>query len=369
VKTSDFDYLLPAELIAQHPLERRDASRLLVLDRSNGAVEHRRFYELPDMLKQGDLMVFNTSKVFPARVFGKRPSGAAVEALILTIKEDGTCGALVRHGRKLKPGEIVSFENGVLKLRYVERRGEEFIFKPESAKSLMDVLFEIGHVPLPPYIERKDAPDDRTRYQTVYADVVGAVAAPTAGLHFAKETLDALDGKGIERCEAVLHVGYGTFKPLKIEDLSQHKMHSERFSVSPAALGRISKQLEHGRRIVAVGTTTCRLLESLGLFLDGARNLKGSISTAIQDGVAERKDVKIRLDLDGGITGETAIFIYPGFDFKLTGALVTNFHLPKSTLLMLVSAFAGKKFVLDAYRDAVERKYRFYSYGDAMFIK
>lgn len=341
MKTSMFDYHLPEGMIAQEPLEKRDASRLLVLHADTGRVEHRRFFDLPWYLDSGDLLVMNETRVLQARLLGRRPTGGFVEALVLEVFEDGTCRALLRHGRKVKVGEVLSFEDDAVRLKLLGREAECFLLENATGRPLMELLEKYGRTPLPPYVEREARENDRETYQTVYAREAGSVAAPTAGLHFTRGLVDALEKKGVELCRLTLHVGYGTFKPVKVDQVERHRMHTERYSVSSKALEQLRRAREEGRRIVAVGTTSARLLETLAA--------RGSLP-------------------EEGVSGETDIFIYPGFKFKLTDALVTNFHLPRSTLLMLVSALAGREKILAAYEEAVREGYRFYSYGDAMLI-
>jgi S-adenosylmethionine:tRNA ribosyltransferase-isomerase len=355
MKTALFDYHLPTGMIAQEPLPERSGSRLLVLDRETGAIGHRRFSDLPQYLRKGDVLVLNTTRVIPARLLGNRPTGGFVEALVLRIEPDGTCRALLRHGRKVKTGETLRFEDGRIRLKLVGRcgdKGEEFVLENVSDRPLGELLDEAGRTPLPPYIEREARPSDRETYQTVYATEPGAVAAPTAGLHFTPDVLTEIEAQGVELCRIVLHVGYGTFKPVKAENVDEHRMHSERFHVPAEAAAQLAAARRKGRRIVAVGTTSCRVLETIGPETNGSDEYPlGHKSNPYESCV------------------ETDTFIYPGFKFTLTGALLTNFHLPRSTLLMLVSAFGGREKVLAAYEEAIKEKYRFYSYGDAMLIK
>ena len=357
---SDFDFDLPADLIAQEAAP-RGTSRLLVLDRDSGAAASSTIAELPNWLRAGDLMVVNDTRVFPARLLGRRvPSGGAVECLLLEDTGDPdatTWQALMHPGQKLKPGSIVRFEGsaGVLMGEVLERHFQgrrtirlwlarqslgEGVAEPGGATvtSLIDAL---GHTPLPPYIARGDTSADRDRYQTVFARARGSVAAPTAGLHFTNDLLDRLRDAGIDRTAITLHVGYGTFKPVKADRVEDHLVDPERYTISDEAADRINRARADGRRVIAVGTTTTRALE------DAARRHGGSV-------------------VPGTALAET--FIYPGFAFQVIGGLITNFHLPKSSLLMLVSAFAGRERVLAAYREAVARRFRFYSYGDAMLI-
>ncbi len=361
---SDFNYSLPEELIAQEPLVERAGSRMLHLDRRSGAVEDRTFREFPELLRPDDLVVFNNTRVFPARLYGRRGGARAqplsphnraahdflkgkVEVLLTRqiSREPNQWECLVRPGRKIGVGEALFFgDHDQLQAEVVARGefGERRIrFRP--VPDFFSIVEQIGHVPLPPYIARDDRGGDRERYQTVYAQERGSVAAPTAGLHFTPEILERLHRRGIETAEVTLHVGLGTFQPVRAERVEDHKLHRESYRISPSAAANINQARALGRRIVAVGTTTVRTLE-----------YAASLS----------EDRRIK---PGG--GEADIFIYPGYSFRVVGALLTNFHLPQSTLLMLVSAFAGKDKVLAAYRYAVEQKYRFYSYGDCMFVE
>lgn len=346
MQVSDFDYVLPAELIAQHPPLERDGGRLLALDRRTGSIQHASVRDLPDLLSPGDLVVINDSRVFPARLLGRRvPSGGAVECLLTRRLDRQHWEALVHPGQKLRPGARVEFgaaplgiEGEVIERRFFGRR----VLRLESPSGIdvEEVVEAIGHVPLPPYIHRPDDASDRERYQTVYARARGSVAAPTAGLHLTPRMLVQLSERGIEQVAITLHVGYGTFKPVRTERVEDHRVDAERFEISSDAASRINSAMERNRRIIAVGTTTTRALESAAL--PGGR---------VRPGVSE-----------------TDLFIYPGFEFRVVGGLLTNFHLPRSSLLMLVAAFAGRERVLAAYREAIERRYRFYSYGDAMLI-
>jgi S-adenosylmethionine:tRNA ribosyltransferase-isomerase len=362
VKVADFDFSLPEELVAQTAVPRGD-SRLLGLDRENGGVTHAGVRDLPRFLRAGDLLVANDTRVFPARLLGHRvPSGGAVECLLLgqepselgaptsdldtTDERAQVWSALMHPGQKLKPGALVRFEGdaGVLMAEVLERQffGRRRIRLWVERGGRLDALVDaLGHIPLPPYIHRADTPDDRQRYQTVFAAHRGSVAAPTAGLHFDEALLAAVEAAGIERASVTLHVGYGTFKPVRVADVEDHEVDPERYDISEEAAASINRALDEGRRIVAIGTTTTRALE------DAARRGNGRIPA----GAAEAR-----------------LFIYPGFDFRVISGLMTNFHLPQSSLLMLVSAFAGRERVLAAYREAVERCYRFYSYGDAMLV-
>ena len=341
MKTSDFYYDLPQELIAQTPLERRDASRLMTLDKATGAVSHRHFYELPQLLWPGDCLVMNDSRVLPARLIGHRlPGGGACEVLLLTDRGAGRWECLVRPGRKLKPGARVSFGDGSRLTAEVEAElsdGKRLVrFDYEGI--FLEVLEALGKMPLPPYI--KEELRDPERYQTVYSRVNGSAAAPTAGLHFTPELLEQIREMGVKECWVTLHVGLGTFRPVKEEEIADHEMHSE-FCMIPKETARIVNETKRaGGRVICVGTTSCRTLESF----------------AREDGTLEER------------SGWTNIFIYPGYRFKTMDALITNFHLPESTLIMLVSALAGREHVLAAYEEAVRQRYRFFSFGDAMFI-
>lgn len=339
MKKSDFYFELPQELIAQTPLERRDASRLMLLDKYTGETGHRHFYELPELLRPGDCLVLNDSRVLPARLFGNRESGGAVEVLLLRELGKNKWECLTRPGRKTRPGTELSFGDGELAgtVLDVVSDGKRVIeFKYEGI--FLEVLERLGRMPLPPYI--KAELKDRERYQTVYSREPGSAAAPTAGLHFTMPLLEKISAMGVKVCYVTLHVGLGTFRPVKEDEITEHEMHSE-FCIVPEDTARIITQTKRsGGRVVCVGTTSCRTLESF----------------AADDGSMEAQ------------SGWTNIFIYPGYRFKCVDALVTNFHLPESTLIMLVSALAGRENVLAAYREAVEEKYRFFSFGDAMLI-
>ena len=342
--TADYDFELPAELIAQAPLERRDASRLMVVNRAAGTIEHRTFSDLPSLTVPGDLMVVNRSRVVKARLLGTRVgSGAPAEVFLLAPQGDGRYEAMVSPGGKLKPGRIVQVAPGftIEILEVTERRTRIVQLRAESPFADVEEAIEAhGHVPLPPYIERADAPFDLERYQTVYAREAGSVAAPTAGLHFTPELLAALDARGVRRGEVVLHVGAGTFKPVETEDPAEHLMHEERYVIPDATAQALVETRAAGGRVWAVGTTTVRTLES-----------------------AAEPDRTVRAG-----AGETRIFIRPPAHPQIVDALVTNFHLPRSTLIMLVAAFAGYDLTMRAYREAIAQRYRFYSYGDAMVI-
>ena len=340
MKKSDFDFYLPEELIAQTPLEKRDSSRLLVLDKATGALEHRHFYELPEFLNEGDCLVLNNSRVLPARLIGARETGGAVELVLLRDLGEGRWECLSRPGRKTKPGTKLVFGGGELTAEVESvAEGGNRIVRFDYEGIFLEVLERLGKMPLPPYI--KEELNDPERYQTVYSRELGSAAAPTAGLHFTQELLDKIAAKGVKVCYVTLHVGLGTFRPVKEDEIEQHEMHSE-FCIVPEDTAQIISETKRcGGRVVAVGTTSCRTLESF----------------AKDDGTIEPS------------SGWTDIFIYPGYKFKCIDALVTNFHLPESTLIMLVSALAGREHVLNAYKVAVEERYRFFSFGDAMFIK
>ena len=340
MKTSDFVYDLPEELIAQTPAEKRDGSRLLALDRTTGRMEHRHFYDLPSYLQPGDCLVLNDSRVIPARLFGTRPSGGAVEVVLLTELDGGRWECLSRPGRKMRVGTEVRFGGGELTgvVEDVKPDGRRVIrFRYEGI--FLEILDRLGNMPLPPYIKTQLA--DPERYQTVYAREPGSAAAPTAGLHFTPELLDCIRAMGVDVRFVTLHVGLGTFRPVKAENIEEHEMHSEFCTVPEETAEAIARTKAAGGRIVAVGTTTCRTLESF----------------AAADGGTVRAGSRW-----------TNIFIYPGYGFRCIDALVTNFHLPGSTLVMLVSALAGRENILNAYRTAIAERYRFFSFGDAMFI-
>ena len=339
MKTSDFNYDLPEELIAQTPLERRDGSRLMHLDRITGAVEHRHFFDLPEYLRPGDCLVLNDSRVLPARLIGRRETGGAVEVLLLRDRGEGVWECLTRPGRKTQPGTKLSFGEGELTATVVDaiEDGNKLI-KFHYEGIFLEVLERLGKMPLPPYI--KTELEDQERYQTVYSREVGSAAAPTAGLHFTPELLEKIAAMGVKVCYLTLHVGLGTFRPVKADNSEEHEMHSEYCIVPDETAKIVTETKKAGGRVVCVGTTSCRTIESF----------------ANEDGTLDPK------------SGWTDIFIFPGYRFKCMDALVTNFHLPESTLIMLVSAFAGREHVLAAYEEAVRERYRFFSFGDAMFI-
>jgi S-adenosylmethionine:tRNA ribosyltransferase-isomerase len=357
---ADFDYYLPKELIAQQPLARRDASRMLVLERSTGKVHDAAFSDIGQWLREGDLLVLNNTKVIPARVFGKLPTGGAVELLLLRQVEPGTWEALSRPSRKARPGTTLEF--GSHRATIVERKPEGIRvvrFDPPDVSTLQQSR---GEVALPPYIKEKCG--DYARYQTVFAQVYGAIAAPTAGLHFTPELLGTLRQAGVETAIVTLHAGLGTFRPVKAEKVEEHVMHPEEFELSEAAAAQVNRALAEGRRIVCVGTTTVRVLEGQAV---ESRIQNPESRVEERSGAGEGQRAKGEWRVAPG-KGQMNLYIYPGYEWKVVGALLTNFHLPKSTLLMLVSAFAGREAVLAAYRHAIEQKYRFYSFGDAMLV-
>ena len=336
----EFDYELPEELIAQDPLEDRSASRLMVLDKTTGEIRHDIFRHIIDELVPGDCLVINNTKVIPARLFGvKRDTGASIEVLLLKRRDNNIWETLVKPGKKAKVGTVLDFGDGLLTGTVVDvvEEGNRLIqFSYEGI--FEEILDKLGQMPLPPYITHPLK--DKNRYQTVYAKYDGSAAAPTAGLHFTKELLEKIKEKGVEIASVTLHVGLGTFRPVKVEHIEEHHMHSEFYRIEPEEAEKINRAKESGHRIIAVGTTSCRTLES----------------AADENGHLEAK------------SGWTEIFIYPGYQFKCIDALITNFHLPQSTLVMLVSALAGKDHVLAAYKEAVKERYRFFSFGDAMYI-
>ena len=340
MKKSDFYFDLPERLIAQHPLEQRDASRLMVLDRKDGSVTHRHFRDLLEYVQPGDCMVFNNSRVIPARLMGHAVGHVTpIEVLLLTDRGDGLWECLVRPGRKLRKGTRLSFGNGELTAEIVEQLEEGGrLIRFDYEGIFLETLERLGKMPLPPYI--KEELQDQERYQTVYSKVLGSAAAPTAGLHFTPELLEKIRAKGVKIGYVTLHVGLGTFRPVKEEEITDHEMHSEYCMISAETAETINRTKREGGRVICVGTTSCRTIESW----------------AAEDGTLKE------------CAGWTNIFIYPGYRFKVTDALITNFHLPESTLVMLVSALAGKENILHAYEVAVQEKYRFFSFGDAMLI-
>ena len=350
MKVSDFNYNLPKELIAQVPIKNRDESRLMILDRKNKTIEDKIFKDIIDYLEPGDCLVRNNTKVIPARLYGvKEETGAHIEFLLLNRIDGDIWEVMVRPGRRLMPGTKVIFGEGVLE----KKENQKILLRAEILEKLKngnrkvkfeydgifnEILDQIGLMPLPPYIHEKLKEKDR--YQTVYAKYEGSAAAPTAGLHFTNELLEKIQAKGVEIANVTLHVGIGTFRPVKVENVEEHDMHSEHFYIKQEDADKINKAKREGHRVIAVGTTSCRVLESI----------------ADENGMVEATE------------RDTSIFIYPGYKFKCIDALITNFHLPESTLIMLVSALAGKDFIMKAYNQAVEKKYRFFSFGDAMFI-
>lgn len=341
MKTADFDYELPQELIAQDPLEQRDSSRLLILDKKTGERTHRIFHDIIDYLHEGDCLVINNTKVIPARLIGEREGTCGkVEVLLLKRKTDNVWETLVKPGKKARPGMRLSFGGGLLhaEVQEVVDEGNRLI-RFEYEGIFEEILDQLGQMPLPPYITHQLK--DKNRYQTVYAKYEGSAAAPTAGLHFTEELLQKIQEKGVKIARVTLHVGLGTFRPVKVDDVTQHHMHTEFYHVSQEAADIINETKKQGGRVICVGTTSCRTIESAA---DG-------------QGVVQATE------------GDTDIFIYPGYQFKVLDCLITNFHLPESTLLMLVSALAGKENIMAAYKEAVEMKYRFFSFGDAMFIQ
>ncbi len=344
--TSDFFYELPEELIAQHPMERRDTSRLMVLDREKKSIEHKKFYDIIDMLNEGDVLVINDSKVIPARIYGhvEGREEAKIELLLLKHRELDTWETLVKPGKRARVGSKLVFGDGLLRGEIVDILEEgnriiKFDYDREKNENIYSILHKIGLMPLPPYITERL--EDNSRYQTVYANKEGSAAAPTAGLHFTEELLDRISKKGVKIARVMLHVGLGTFRPVKADRIDEHVMHTEFFSVSPESAEIINTAKANGGRVICVGTTSCRTLES----------------AADDNGLVR------------AIEGDTGIFIYPGYKFKAVDALITNFHLPESTLLMLVSALYSKEEIMRAYKTAVAERYRFFSFGDAMFIK
>ena len=340
MKVSDFTFDLPEELIAQQPLPERSASRLLVVDRVDGTLQDRRFAELDRLLDPGDLLVFNDTRVIPARLYAHKETGGRAELLIERVIDAGTALAQLGINRKPAPGMLLMENSTGARIRVEERHDEFWRLRLEQdAQGWLALLERAGHMPLPPYIQREAMPVDRDRYQTVYAEKPGAVAAPTAGLHFDDRLFERLDASGIQRAFCTLHVGAGTFQPVRVEDVEAHRMHPEWIEVDQALVDRIRATREAGHRVIAVGTTAVRSLES-----------------AAADGQLRP------------FSGDSRLFIYPGYEFRIVDAMITNFHLPGSTLMMLVSAFSTREHILDAYRHAVEQRYRFFSYGDAMLI-
>lgn len=340
MKTSDFYYDLPKELIAQTPVEPRDSSRLLVLQKDNGEINHKHFYDIIDYLKEGDLLVANDSRVLPARIFGiKDETGARVEFLLLKQISGNRWETLCKPGKKAREGAKFSFGNGILRATVADVKDDgNRIVDFVCDENFFATLDKIGQMPLPPYITAEL--EDKERYQTVYSNELGSAAAPTAGLHFTNELMDKIKAKGVKIAYVTLHVGLGTFRPVKVDDVTNHKMHSEHYEIPEETAELIKQTKANGGRVIAVGTTSCRTLESVATFF-------GEIKAC---------------------DGFTDIFIYPGYEFKVLDGLITNFHLPESTLIMLVSAFAGYDNIMNAYKTAVDEKYRFFSFGDAMLI-
>ena len=340
MKLEEFDYVLPEELIAQTPIEKRDESRLMLLDKQHKTIEHKQFKDILDFLEPGDCLVRNNTKVIPARLFGKKDTGANVEFVLLKQLEGDVWESIVRPGNKLRPGAKVIFGDGILKAEIIdtmEGGTRKVLFEYDGIFN--EILDKIGLMPLPPYIHERL--EEKQRYQTVYAKYEGSSAAPTAGLHFTDELLEKIKEKGIEIANVTLHVGIGTFRPVKVENVEEHEMHSEHFYIKQEDVEKINKAKANGKRIIGVGTTSCRVLESI----------------ADENGMVKPTEA------------DTNIFIYPGYKFKCIDALITNFHLPQSTLIMLVSSLAGREFIMNAYNEAVKEKYRFFSFVDAMFIQ
>ena len=340
MKTDDFDYLLPEELIAQTPLNKRDSSKMLVLDKMSGDIYHKTFSDIINYLEEGDTLVLNNTKVIPARIIGiKEETNAVIELLLLKNIDDNYWESLAKPAKRVKVGTVISFGEGLLKAECIEEKEEGIrIFKLIYDGILYEILDKLGTMPLPPYIHEKL--EDQSRYQTVYAKVLGSAAAPTAGLHFTDDLMKKIEEKGVNIAYVTLHVGLGTFRPVNVEDVTKHKMHSEYYEISRQTANIINNTKILDKKVVVVGTTTVRVLETV-------MNKFGTLKEA---------------------SGFTDIFIYPGYKFKIVDNLITNFHLPKSTLIMLISALAGREKVLNAYREAVDEKYRFFSFGDSMFI-
>lgn len=339
MKVSDFNYELPEELIAQHPYDKRDEARLMVIDKNTHTMEHKFFNHIIDYLEPGDCLVINNTKVLPARLYGEKETGAKIEFLLLKRIEGDFWEVMVRPGNKLKPGTKVKFGKGLLEAEILDiLEGGNRKVKFEYEGIFNEILDKIGLMPLPPYIKEKLKENDN--YQTVYAQHEGSSAAPTAGLHFTEELLEEIKQKGVEIAKVTLHVGIGTFRPVKVENVEEHAMHSEHYFIQQQEADKINQAKQTGHKVIAVGTTSCRVLESV----------------ADENGLVKE------------VEGDTNIFIYPGYEFKCIDRLVTNFHLPESTLIMLVSSLAGKDFVMEAYQEAVKEKYQFFSFGDAMMI-
>lgn len=336
----DFNYDLPEHLIAQKPLDKRDTSRLMVVNKNTGEVNHKHFFDIVDYLQKGDLLILNNSKVIPARIYGKRHgSGGIIETLMLKALSANTWEVLVKPGRKAMPGQVIEYGNSLIgQVKSIAEDGKRIIEFSFDGNNIYEILDEIGSMPLPPYI--KEQLHDKNRYQTVYAKDIGSSAAPTAGLHFTDELLQNIKNRGVDIKYVTLHVGLGTFRPVKVEDITQHIMHSEQFYVPDDTARAVTLAKKEGRRIICVGTTSVRTVESA-------------------------------FDFDGNLikqSGDTSIFIYPGYKFKIPNAIITNFHLPQSTLVMLVSAFSTRDNIISAYKNAIENEYRFFSFGDSMLI-
>ena len=341
MKVSDFNYELPKELIAQHPYDKRDEARLMVLDRENQKISHKIFRDVINYLEPGDCLVINNTKVLPARLYGEKDTGAKIEFLLLKRIEGDFWEVMVRPGNKLKPGTKAIFGNGLLKSEILEvLEGGNRKVKFEYKGIFNEILDKIGLMPLPPYI-KENLKEENDKYQTVYAKYEGSSAAPTAGLHFTEELLQKIKEKGVEIANVTLHVGIGTFRPVKVENVEEHSMHSEHYYIKAEDAEKINTAKKNRKKVISVGTTSCRVLESV----------------ADENGFVKE------------IEGDTSIFIYPGYKFKCIDSLITNFHLPESTLIMLVSSLAGKEFIMNAYNEAVKEKYKFFSFGDAMIIK
>ncbi len=341
MKVSEFRFDLPEELIAQHPYDKRDEARLMVIDKKTQKIEHKIFKNVVDYLEAGDCLVINNTKVLPARLYGKKETGANVEFLLLKRIEGDFWEAMVRPGNKLKPGTKVSFGDGILRAEILDvLDGGNRRVKFEYQGIFNEILDQIGLMPLPPYIKETLKEKEKDKYQTVYAKYDGSAAAPTAGLHFTKELLEQIKQKGVQIANVTLHVGIGTFRPVKVENIEEHNMHSEHYYIKQEDADKINTAKKNGHKVVSVGTTSCRVLESV----------------ADKNGFVQETE------------GDTNIFIYPGYQFKCVDQLITNFHLPESTLIMLVSSLAGKDFVMQAYQEAVKEKYQFFSFGDAMMV-
>ncbi|WP_199611198.1 tRNA preQ1(34) S-adenosylmethionine ribosyltransferase-isomerase QueA [Flocculibacter collagenilyticus] len=342
MQVSKFTFNLPDELIARFPKKARSSSRLMHLDGNSGELVHRQFTDIVSLVNEGDLLIFNNTKVIPARLFGSKSSGGKVEVLVERVLDEHSVLAHVRANKAPKPGNRITLENAV-EVEMVQRQGDLFELKFLAEESVLSILERVGHMPLPPYINRPDNDEDKQRYQTVYSEKPGAVAAPTAGLHFDETLIEQLKEKGAEVAFVTLHVGAGTFQPVRVDTVDEHIMHSEYIEVPPHVVDAIQRTKQNGKRVIAVGTTSVRSIESAAW-----KSTTGEIAPYY---------------------GDTDIFIYPGYEFKVIDAMVTNFHLPESTLLMLVSAFCGFENIMNAYNVAVEEQYRFFSYGDAMFLE